>query len=83
MNESYCDPRSEFQRKESGLTGDQLIALARKLGWRRRRIYGRWWICHQDYSAWLESQKRDKALHIRDTEHGQPRREEDGDRIFA
>lgn len=82
-NISYCDPHSEFQRKESGLTGGQLLALARKLGWRRTRIYGRWWISRQDLDAWLASQKREKALHIRDTDHRQLQRNEDGDVTFA
>lgn len=32
---------------------------------------------------WQERQKREQAMHIRDTEHGQPRRESDGDCLFA
>lgn len=32
---------------------------------------------------WQERQKRNTAMHIRDTDHGQPRREPDGDCLFA
>lgn len=49
MMTKYIDPRN--REDECGLTPRQLLALARKRGWRTLKIYGRLHIAKEDYEA--------------------------------
>lgn len=51
---TYTDPTSVHIEKESGMNSRKLLAMAKRLGWRTRKIYGRRYICTQDYEIWLK-----------------------------
>ena len=57
---SLCDPQGWASRKV-GLSSRQLLAIARKLGWRTEKVGGRKWIAVEDYERWLSATRQAEA----------------------
>ena len=49
---TWIDPRAYIREQQTGMTSRQLLTLARREGWRRRKIYGRVFLSATDYYSW-------------------------------